>query len=187
MISDSLRLSDSSFSTRLSEVGPGDATYSMGNVSSASGPASPERSQPNSQAVVDPSNSSSLPNAFPSETKAVEASTTTAASPVDAGSSASTLVTAAPKKVGATSSSTATKSQSDVNHNTSNGCLTPPPPPTGSTLTPEEGHQPQWKPLKALEKQRNCLCILFTVVQYRYKCLFDVSNIDIVWQKYPPP
>ena len=143
MISDSLRLSDSSFSTRLSEVGPGDATYSMGNVSSASGPASPERSQPNSQAVVDPSNSSSLPNAFPSETKAVEASTTTAASPVDAGSSASTLVTAAPKKVGATSSSTATKSQSDVNHNTSNGCLTPPPPPTGSTLTPEEGHQPQ--------------------------------------------
>ena len=121
---DSLRLSDSSFSSRLSEVGSSDATFTLGNLSgstgAAGGLASPDRSQSNSQAVDDPSNSSSLPNAFPSDSSSSEAPSSPL-SPV-----------AVKKTIGAS-----TKSQSDVNHNTSNGC------PTGNGTEAPAAHEDQ--------------------------------------------
>jgi len=121
----SLRLSDSSFSTRLSEMGLGggvgsgdmtgsgnDVTFTVdgsvagntsltgtGNTSSGS----LDRSQTNSLAVDEPS---ILPNAFSSDSLSSEAI------------AKASKVTKAVEKVGATNPT------ADVNHNTSNGCAT---------------------------------------------------------------
>lgn len=103
----SLRLSDSSFSTRLSEVGVGDVTFT---VPSDDANSSPDRSQSNSQAVDDPS---IVPNAFSAAAAATPAVAVPPAATSAGGGGLPT--TPASKKVGA-------KSQSDVNHNTSNGC-----------------------------------------------------------------
>merc|ERR1711956_197864 len=121
----SLRLSDSSFSTRLSEMGLGgngndvtftvDGSSSTGNGSSVvnTSSGSLDRSQTNSLAVDEPS---ILPNAFSSDSLPSEAIAKTF------------KVTKAAEKVGATNPT------ADINHNTSNGCATVAP----SEVTVEE-------------------------------------------------
>jgi len=122
----SLRLSDSSFSNRLSEMGLGggsgistsgsgnDVTFTVDGISAGTGntsltgtgntsSGSLDRSQTNSLAVDEPS---ILPNAFSSDSLPSEAI------------AKASKVTKAAEKVGATNPT------ADVNHNTSNGCAT---------------------------------------------------------------
>ena len=132
-ISGSLRLSasDSSFSTRLSEMGLGlgdrkgpDATFTVdGNNTSASS-GSLDRSQTNSLAVDEPS---ILPNAFSSADSSSSEAVIVASSALTSSTTATSATTVMKKAaavasvVGATGGKTP-PTTADVNHNTSNGC-----------------------------------------------------------------
>merc|ERR1712156_77850 len=137
----SLRLSDSSFSTRLSEMGLGlgdrkgsssDATFTVdGNINMSSG--SLDRSQTNSLAVDEPS---ILPNAFSSADNSSLTSSSEAAVVVTSSSSALTptaavTATSVIKKAAVVG---ATGHAADVNHNTSNGVA-----PSASGVSEENG------------------------------------------------
>merc|ERR1719266_2661350 len=123
----SLRLSDSSFSTRLSEMGldlgdrkggSSDATFTVdANMSSGS----LDRSQTNSLAVDEPS---ILPNAFSSADSTSSEAVVVASSALTSSTTA-TSVTTVMKKAAVVVGATGGKpppTTADVNHNTSNGC-----------------------------------------------------------------
>ena len=127
-ISGSLRLSDSSFSTRLSEMGLGlgdrkgpDATFTVdGNNTSSSG--SLDRSQTNSLAVDEPS---ILPNAFSSADSTSSEAVVVASSALTSSTNATSATTVMKKAAAVVAGATGGKplpTTADVNHNTSNGC-----------------------------------------------------------------